>query len=180
MGMNLFREGFALGKRGGPIQWTREKIEAAFAAFVETNGRLPVAREMKPQNGLPTRRTFETKMRVTAQEYAERHYPQLLAQRNVRHKHHVRQYYSERQAWSVERLVEAEKIFFQRHGRLPAASEYRAENGLPMYSVFCALAKEAFERDLEMTFQEELVRMEESGEWEPETPENEPAPDLTF
>lgn len=46
-------------KKGPPAVWTKEKIEEAFAGFVEKNRRLPVAREMKPQYGLPTRRTFE-------------------------------------------------------------------------------------------------------------------------
>ncbi len=58
-------------KKGLPAVWTKEKIEEAFAGFVEKNRRLPVAREMKPQYGLPTRRTFERYMDTTAQEYAE-------------------------------------------------------------------------------------------------------------
>lgn len=49
-------------KKGLPAVWTKEKIEEAFAGFVEKNRRLPVAREMKPQYGLPTRRTFERYM----------------------------------------------------------------------------------------------------------------------
>ena len=36
-------------KKGLPAVWTKEKIEEAFAGFVEKNRRLPVAREMKPQ-----------------------------------------------------------------------------------------------------------------------------------
>ena len=36
-------------KKGPPAVWTKEKIEEAFAGFVEKNRRLPVAREMKPQ-----------------------------------------------------------------------------------------------------------------------------------
>ena len=55
-------------KKGLPAVWTKEKIEEAFAGFVEKNRRLPVAREMKPQYGLPTRRTFERYMDTTAQE----------------------------------------------------------------------------------------------------------------
>ena len=39
-------------KKGPPAVWTKEKIEEAFAGFVEKNRRLPVAREMKPQYGL--------------------------------------------------------------------------------------------------------------------------------
>lgn len=54
-------------KKGPPAVWTKEKIEEAFAGFVEKNRRLPVAREMKPQYGLPTRRTFERYMDMTAQ-----------------------------------------------------------------------------------------------------------------
>ena len=72
-------------KKGLPAVWTKEKIEEAFAGFVEKNRRLPVAREMKPQYGLPTRRTFERYMDTTAQEYAELRYPPLLSARDERH-----------------------------------------------------------------------------------------------
>ena len=47
-----------MGKKGPPAVWTKGKIEEAFAGFVEKNSRLPGAREMNPQFGLPTRRTF--------------------------------------------------------------------------------------------------------------------------
>ena len=72
-------------KKGAPTVWSREKIEEAFVGFVEKNRRLPVAREMKPQYGLPTRRTFERYMGMTAQKYAELHYPALLTARDERH-----------------------------------------------------------------------------------------------
>ena len=114
-------------KKGPPAVWTKEKIEEAFAGFVEKNRRLPVAREMKPQYGLPTRRTFERYMDMTAHEVRE---------------------------WSIERLMEAEKNFFTKCGRLPEPYEYTAENGLPMYSVFCRLAKEAFEEIIRAQFLE--------------------------
>ena len=153
-----------MGKRGGPVKWTKGRIEAAFAAFVDANGRLPVARELNPQNNLPTRKTFETKMGVSAQEYAARRYPELLAARDERQTDHIRQYRSERQEWSVDRLIQAEQAFFQAWGRLPTAREYTAENGLPMYSVFCALTREAFEARLEMLFQEVPAQIEEDQE----------------
>lgn len=76
----------------------------------------------------------------------------------------IRQYHSERQAWSVDRLIQAEQAFFQAWGRLPTAREYTAENGLPMYSVFCALTREAFEARLEMLFQEVPAQIEEDQE----------------
>ena len=72
-------------KKGLPAVWTKEKIEEAFAGFVEKNRRLPVAREMKPQYGLPTRRTFERYMDTTAQEYAELRYPTLLSARGTKY-----------------------------------------------------------------------------------------------
>ena len=130
-------------KKGLPAVWTKEKIEEAFAGFVEKNRRLPVAREMKPQYGLPTRRTFERYMDTTAQEYAELRYPTLLSARDERHVQTVLAYRNEVREWSIERLMEAEKNFFTKCGRLPEPYEYTAENGLPMYSVFCRLAKEA-------------------------------------
>ena len=119
-------------KKGLPAVWTKEKIEEAFAGFVEKNRRLPVAREMKPQYGLPTRRTFERYMDTTAQEYAELRYPTLLSARDERHVQTVLAYRNEVREWSIERLMEAEKNFFTKCGRLPEPYEYTAENGLPM------------------------------------------------
>jgi len=141
-------------KKGPPAVWTKEKIEEAFAGFVEKNRRLPVAREMKPQYGLPTRRTFERYMDTTAQEYAELRYPTLLSARDERHVQTVLEYRNEVREWSIERLMEAEKNFFAKCGRLPEPYEYTAENGLPMYSVFCRLAKEAFEEIIRAQFLE--------------------------
>ena len=118
------------------------------------NSRLPVAREMNPQFGLPTRRTFERYMGMTAQEYAELRYPTLLSARDERHVQTVLAYRNEVREWSIERLMEAEKNFFAKCGRLPEPYEYTAENGLPMYSVFCRLAKEAFEEIIRAQFLE--------------------------
>ena len=69
-------------------------------------------REMKPQYGLPTRRTFERYMDTTAQEYAELRYPTLLSARDERHVQTVLAYRNEVREWSIERLMEAEKNFF--------------------------------------------------------------------
>ena len=71
-----------MGKRGPASVWSMEKIGKAFAEFVEKNERLPAAREMKPQYGLPTRRTFERYMGMTAQEYAELRYEDYLSTPN--------------------------------------------------------------------------------------------------
>ena len=143
-----------MGKKGPPAVWTRGKIEEAFAGFVEKNSRLPVAREMNPQFGLPTRRTFERYMGMTAQKYAELRYPTLLSARDERHIQTVLAYRNEVREWSVERLIETENGFFLKLGRLPEPYEYTAENGLPMYSVFCKLAREAFEASLRAEFLE--------------------------
>lgn len=82
-------------KKGPPAVWTREKIEEAFTGFVEKNRRLPVAREMNPQYGLPTRRSFERYMGMTAQKYAELRYPTLLSAKDERHVQTVLAYRNE-------------------------------------------------------------------------------------
>lgn len=81
-------------------------------------------------------------------------YPELLSTKDERHVQTVLAYRNEAQECSAERLLEAEKNFFLKHGRLPEAHEYTAENDLPMYSVFCRLAREAFEMSLRAEFQE--------------------------
>lgn len=93
-------------------------------------------------------------MGMTAQEYAELRYSALLPAKDEHHVQSVLAYRSEAREWSVEQLVEAEKCFFMKHGRLPEPYEYTAENGLPMYSVFCKLAREAFEEIIRAQFQE--------------------------
>ena len=94
--------------------WSKEKIEERFAAFVKAKGRLPVAREMNPQCELPTRRTFEQHMGMTAQEYAKQNYPELLSLQNDHHIQSVLAYRQEVREWTVERLVEAENSFSRR------------------------------------------------------------------
>lgn len=86
--------------------------------------------------------------------YAELRYPTLLSARDERHVQTVLAYRNEVREWSIERLMEAEKNFFAKCGRLPEPYEYTAENGLPMYSVFCRLAKEAFEEIIRAQFLE--------------------------
>ena len=81
-------------------------------------------------------------------------YPELLSTKDERHVQTVLAYRNEAQECSAERLLEAEKNFFLKHGRLPEPPEYTAENDLPMYSVFCRLAREAFEASLRAEFQE--------------------------
>ena len=93
-------------------------------------------------------------MDMTAQEYAELRYPTLLSARDERHVQTVLAYRNEVREWYIERLMEAEKNFFTKCGRLPEPYEYTAENGLPMYSVFCRLAKEAFEEIIRAQFLE--------------------------
>ena len=141
-------------KKGLPAVWTKEKIEEAFAGFVEKNRRLPVAREMKPQYGLPTRRTFERYMDTTAQEYAELRYPTLLSARDERHVQTVLAYRNEVREWSIERLMEAEKTFLQNAGGYLNRMNTRLRTVCLCNSVFCRLAKEAFEEIIRAQFLE--------------------------
>ncbi len=166
---SVIRDGdCVMGKSGFPIIWTREKIEKAFSAFVQKNRRLPVAREMKPQCGLPSRKTFHATMGMPFQEYAAQHYPELLSLRNDRHTSLIQKYRHEMREWSLERLVEAEKAFYQKHGRMPESYEYTDSNGLPMYSVFCKLAIEAYENTLAAQFQKlpEQDAEDETVDWD--------------
>ena len=103
-------------KKGPPAVWTKEKIEEAFAGFVEKNRRLPVAREMKPQYGLPTRRTFERYMDTTAQEYAELRYPTLLSARDERHVQTVLAYRNEYVSGLLSGLWRRKRTFLQNAG----------------------------------------------------------------
>ena len=109
-------------------------------------------------------------MGMPAQEYAKQNYPELLLPQNDHHIQSVLAYRQEIREWTVKRLVEAEKQFFQENGRLPEPHEYMAGNGLPMYSVFSKLAREAFELALEMELRDTQISPAASMEQDKDEP----------
>ena len=116
----------------------------AVEAFIGRHGRLPVAREMNRQNGLPSRRTFEKLMAQTFYEIGQARHPDLAQKGLERQRQSILTYRREHRAWTAEKLVEAECAFARAHGRLPEPSEYLPENGLPGYTVFREIAEKEF------------------------------------
>lgn len=143
-------------KREASRLWNSEKAVSAVEQFVERHGRLPVAKEMKPENRLPSRRTFESKVGVSFFEYGRRYHPELVKESETRHRQHVADSMRERSEWTKETLIAAVKLFVEQHGRLPNIQEYTSKNNLPSYTRFCRIAEIALTDYLEDYFREYL------------------------
>ena len=145
-----------MNKKREASLWNSEKAVSAVEQFVEQHGRLPVAKEMKPENRLPSRRTFESKTGVSFFEYGRRYHPELVEASETRHRQHVADSMRERSEWTKETLIAAVKHFVEQHGRLPNIQEYTSENNLPSYTRFCRIAEIALTDYLEDYFCEYL------------------------
>lgn len=130
-------------------KWNKEKVIAALDAFVEENGRLPVAREMNSRHGLPSRRCFEYTVGMTHYEYSLQFYPELVEKGERLQREHILQSALEKKRWTASLLAEAVEGFVKVHGRMPNPHDYKTENGLPLYSTFTKIAVDSFTRQLE-------------------------------
>lgn len=135
-------------------RWNAEKIATAVEHFIQVQKRLPVARELNPKNGLPTRKTFEKNMGMNWGSYAKRLYPDLVKLGEERHQQRVLDIRKEQMEWTKENLIPAIEHFAKQTGRLPAPQEYTAENGLPSYTTFCKISEQAMVHHLEQRLDE--------------------------
>ncbi len=140
------------------MKWDAATIQTAVAKFVQTQGRLPVAREMNPQNGLPTCRTFEKIIRMSWGNYAKCHYPELAKLGEERHKQRVLDIRKEQSEWTNEKLMVAVERFIEQHHRLPLMQEFTSENQLPSYTTFRKIAEQVMIGNLQSHFAEQLNR----------------------
>ena len=134
------------------IFWDSEKAVSAVEQFVKEQGRLPVAKEMKQENNLPSRRTFESKVGTTFYEYGKRYHPELVKLSQTRHRQHVANSMRERSEWTKETLMAAVKHFVEQHNRLPDIQDYTPKNDLPSYTTFCKIAEIALTDHLKEYF----------------------------
>lgn len=121
--------------------WNAEKAVSAVEQFVEQYGRLPVAKEMKQENRLPSRRTFESKVGISFFEYGRRYHPELVKLSETRHRKHIADSMREKSEWTKDTLIAAVKNFVEQHNRLPDRKEYNLKNELPSYTTFCRIAE---------------------------------------
>lgn len=134
--------------------WDSERAVSAVEQFAAEHGRLPVAKEMKRENGLPSRRTFEMKVGVSFYEYGKRYHPKLVKLSEIRHRQHIADSMRDKTVWTKETLVAAVKNFIDLHNRLPDIQEYTSKNGLPSRATFCRIAEAALIEYLEEYFSE--------------------------
>ena len=121
--------------------WNAEKAVSAVEQFVKKYGRLPVAKEMIQENGLPSRRTFESKVGISFFEYGRQYYPELVKLSEIRHRERISDSMREKAEWTREMLIDAVKHFVDQHDRLPDIHDYNLKNDLPSYTTFCRIAE---------------------------------------
>ena len=90
-----------------------EKSVPAVEQFVEQYGRLPVAKEMKQENRLPSHRTFESKVGISFFEYGKRYHPELVRLSETRHRKHIADSMREKSEWTKEMLIAAVTHFVE-------------------------------------------------------------------
>lgn len=144
-------------QKRGYISWTKKEAVEAVESFIERHGRLPVAREMNRQNGLPSRRTFEKLMEQTFYEFGQELHPDLVQKGLERQRQSILAYRMGRRTWTAEKLAKAVCTFARAHGRLPEPCEYLPENGLPSYTVFREIAEKEFLTSLRKTLEPDQV-----------------------
>lgn len=113
------------------------------------HGRLPVAREVNPKNGLPTCRTFQKKMKMSWGDFTLAKYPKLVEQREQRHRERAVSAKKEMTEYTTDMLITAVTEFAKEHGRLPEKEEYTPQNGLPGYMTFSHIASRLLTEYLE-------------------------------
>ncbi len=121
--------------------WNAEKAVSAVEQFVKKYGRLPVAKEMIQENGLPSRRTFESKVGISFFEYGRQYYPELVKLSELRHRERISDSMRGKTEWTKEMLIDAVRHFVDQYDRLPEMQEYNFKNDLPSYTTFCRIAE---------------------------------------
>lgn len=105
-----------------PNEWTSEAIISAFEHFIVCYSRLPLAKELTPENALPS---FSVLRRhtgaATYSEFCRDHFPSLCPCKPI---------------WNQESCMQAVDQFIAKNGRYPKPSDCRAANDLPSITTF--------------------------------------------
>jgi|GEM_PF-3284566 len=116
--------------------WNRETVLASVNQFIKRNGRLPIAAEHTPQHGLPTGAVF---LRVFGQWPAalyDEWFPDLHAEIEDQRRTKISATSTQ---WTREGVLQAVEAFVSQNNRIPLAQEFRTQNELPSYMIFCRL-----------------------------------------
>lgn len=101
--------------------WTTSSILQAFERFIQEHGRLPVAKELRPENSLPTSGTV--RRHTGAKGYSEFcwiYYPQYVAP----------------EKWDRKRCIQGLERFLEEHGRCPKQEDHKQHGYLPCAMTF--------------------------------------------
>lgn len=101
--------------------WTTDSILQAFERFIQAHGRLPLAKELRPENGLPTSGTVRRHTGATGySEFCWTCFPKYVAP----------------EKWDRERCIQGLERFLQEHGRRPTQEEHKQYGYLPCAMTF--------------------------------------------
>ena len=123
------------------IQWDKDKILTALDHFIQENDRLPTTREMSSRKDLFGHKSFKKIMGMTWGAYVVEKYPEYVEIRELEHKEKIQEFHREQAQWDVEKLYNAVISFAIENKRLPKKEDFKIENGLPNYTVYCKIAE---------------------------------------
>ena len=100
--------------------------------------------------------SFKKIMGITWGEYAAEKYPEYVELRELQHKEKIQESRKEQSQWDVEKLYNAVMSFVVENKRLPKKEDFKIENGLPNYTVYCKIAERYVTEYLEKKAEQEL------------------------
>lgn len=141
-------------------QWDKDKILTTLDQFIQMNGRLPTTRELSSHRDLFHHKTFKQIMGVSWGVYVAEKYPEYVELRELQHREKIQEYRREQIQWNAEKLNNAVMSFVEKYKRLPKKEDFRMENGLPNYTIYCKIAErymtECLEKRIEQEFKMDL------------------------
>lgn len=138
------------------IQWDKDKILTALDQFIQKNGRLPTTREMSSSKDLFGHNSFKKSIGLSWGAYVAEKYPEYVELRELQHKEKIQESRKEQNQWDVEKLYNAVMSFAVDNKRLPIKEDFKIENGLPNYTVYCKIAERFMSECLEKKIEREL------------------------
>ena len=110
--------------------WTKEECYRAVEDYILKTGRLPMEKDMRGKNHLPSYMGFQKYTGETLGQYLARVHPELVNQKRPLTKPFSK--------WTQETIQQATDRFFQKYGRYPRGNEYCIQFGLPTHNTFMA------------------------------------------
>lgn len=115
----LVEQAKSLRRQNRKNKWDKKMVIEALEKFMREQKKPPAPKDMKTENGLPARKTFERVVGMSVSCYCKTQYPEYKGYR-----------------WNKEAAIKALERFRQEKERLPKMNEMISENGLPSHNTF--------------------------------------------